>query len=69
MRLTATVAASGEMELLYGEVSNPQYRRSFTPSCELDPGKIEAKLNNGMLRLTIPKTEEAKPRCIDVSVG
>lgn len=66
---TATVPASGEMELLYGEVSNPQYRRSFTLSRELDPGKIEAKLNNGVLRLTIPKSEEAKPRRIDVSVG
>jgi HSP20 family protein len=66
---TATVPASGEMELLYGEVSNLQYRRSFTLSRELDPGKIEAKLNNGVLRLTIPKSEEAKPRRIDVSVG
>lgn len=66
---TATVPASGEMELLYGEVSNPEYRRSFTLSRELDPSKIEAKLNNGVLRLTIPKSEEAKPRRIDVSVG
>jgi HSP20 family protein len=65
---TAAVPVTGEMELLYGEVSNPQYRRSFTLSRELDPTKIEAKLNNGVLRLTIPKSQEARPRRIEVSV-
>lgn len=66
---TASVPVSGNMELVYGEVQTPQYRRSFTLSRELDPGKIEAKLNNGVLTLRIPKAEEAKPRRIDVSVG
>jgi HSP20 family molecular chaperone IbpA len=65
----ATVPAAGNMELLYGEVQTPQYRRSFTLSRELDPGKIEARLDNGVLRLRIPKAEEARPRRIDVSVG
>ncbi|MDB5930070.1 MAG: heat shock protein Hsp20 [Polaromonas sp.] len=65
----ATVPVAGNMELVYGEVSTPQYRRSFTLSRELDPGKIEASLNNGVLRLTIPKAEEAKPRRIEVNVG
>ena len=66
---TANVPAAGEMQLVYGEVQSPQYRRSFTLSRELDPGKIEAKLDNGVLRLTIPKAEEARPRQINVSVG
>ncbi|MDB5963522.1 MAG: heat shock protein Hsp20 [Polaromonas sp.] len=66
---TAAAHVNGEMELLYGEVNNPQYRRSFTLSRELDPGKIEARLNNGVLTLTIPKAEEAKPRRINVTVG
>ena len=52
----------GAMKLVYGEVQTPQYRRSFTLSRELDPSKIEAKLNNGVLTLRIPKGEEAKPR-------
>lgn len=65
----ATVPVSGTMELVYGEVQTPQYRRSFTLSRELDPGKIEAKLANGVLTLRIPKAEEAKPRRIEVSVG
>jgi HSP20 family molecular chaperone IbpA len=57
------------MELVYGEVQTPQYRRSFTLSRELDPGKIDARLINGVLTLRIPKTEEAKPRRIEVRVG
>ena len=59
----------GEMELIYGETQNPQYRRSFTLSRELDAGKIDAKLADGVLRLTIPRAEEAKPRRINVNVG
>lgn len=66
---TASVPVMANMELVYGEVQTPQYRRSFTLSRELDPGKIEARLSNGVLTLRIPKTEEAKPRRIDVSVG
>ena len=65
----ATVPVTGNMELVYGEIQSPQYRRSFTLSRELDPGKIEAKLANGVLNLRIPKAEEARPRRIDVSVG
>ena len=65
---TASAPVIGNMELLYGEVQTPHYRRSFTLSRELDPGKIEAKLSNGVLRLTIPKAEEAKPRRIKVNV-
>jgi HSP20 family molecular chaperone IbpA len=66
---TASVPVTANMELVYGEVQTPQYRRSFTLSRELDPGKIEAKLNHGVLRLRIPKAEEARPRRIEVSVG
>jgi HSP20 family protein len=65
----SAVPVSADMELLYGEVQSPNYRRSFTLSRELDPGKIEAKLSNGVLRLRIPKAEEARPRRIEVSVG
>jgi HSP20 family protein len=66
---TASAPVTGDMELLYGEIQNPQYRRSFTLSRELDPEKIEAKLSNGVLTLHIPKAAEAKPRRIDVNVG
>jgi HSP20 family molecular chaperone IbpA len=66
---TASTPDLGDMELLYGEVLSPVYRRSFTLSRDLDPGKIEASLNNGVLKLSIPKAEAAKPRRIEVRVG
>lgn len=65
----ASPPETGDMELLYGELLSPFYRRSFTLSRDLDPGKIEAKLSNGVLKLTIPKVEAAKPRRIEVKVG
>ena len=66
---TALPDTSADMELIYGEVLSPSYRRSFTLSRDLDPSKIQASLSNGVLCLTIPKAEEAKPRRIEVQVG
>jgi HSP20 family molecular chaperone IbpA len=63
------VPESEGLELIYGEVLNPFYRRSFTLSRDLDASKIQASLNNGVLKLTIPKAEEAKPRRIEVQVA
>ncbi|MDP3168945.1 MAG: Hsp20/alpha crystallin family protein [Polaromonas sp.] len=65
----AEAPVGGEMALIYGEVLNPLYRRSFTLSRELDPSRIDAKLDNGVLRLSIPKAEAARPRRIEVTVG
>ncbi len=69
--LEATAATTGpqDMELVYGELQCPAYRRQFTLSRELDSARIEAQLKDGVLRLTIPKAEDAKPRRIQVSVG
>lgn len=69
--LEATAAVSGpdKMELVYGEAQIPSYRRRFTLSRELDTARIEAQLKDGVLRLTIPKAEEAKPRRIAVQAG
>ena len=69
--LEATAAPQGpeQMELVYGEARSPSYRRQFTLSRELDASRIEAQLRDGVLRLTIPKAEEARPRRIQVQVG
>jgi HSP20 family molecular chaperone IbpA len=60
------VAVPEGMELVYSEAQFPSYRRQFTLSRELEPSRIEAALKDGVLRLTIPKAEEAKPRRIEV---
>lgn len=69
--LEATAVTSGpdNMELVYGEAQCPAYRRQFTLSRELDPSRIEAQLRDGVLRLTIPKAEDARPRRIQVQAG
>lgn len=69
--LEAAAATSGpqDMQLVYGEARYPNYRRQFTLSRELDASRIEAQLRDGVLRLTIPKAESARPRRIQVQVG
>jgi HSP20 family molecular chaperone IbpA len=64
-----TAATPEAMEAAYAEVRLPGYRRTFTLSRELDGGRIEAQLKNGVLRLRIPKQEHAQPRRITVNAG
>lgn len=64
----STVGPEG-MELVHEEAPYPSYRRQFSLSRELDTSQIEASLKDGVLRLTIPKLEEAKPRRIEVRAG
>lgn len=66
---SAEVAGPRDLELVYGEAQVPAYRREFTLSRELDASRIEAQLKDGVLRLSIPKAEEAKPRRVEVRVG
>jgi HSP20 family protein len=49
-------------ECIYGE-----YRRTFTLGDMIDREKIAAKLENGVLTLTLPKHERTKPRKIEIS--
>ena len=69
LEATATTAGPENMQLVYGEAQIPTYRRQFTLSRELDASRIEANLRDGVLRLTIPKAEEARPRRIQVQAG
>ncbi len=69
LEATAATAQPQSMQLVYGEARYPSYRRQFTLSRELDASRIEASLKDGVLKLAIPKLEEAKPRRIEVQVG
>jgi HSP20 family protein len=43
------------------------FTRSFTLPSDVNVDKVEATLNNGLLTLTLPKAEAAKPKQIMVS--
>jgi HSP20 family protein len=50
------------------ERSYGQFYRSFTLPPNVNPEAINAQFKDGVLRLTLPKKEEAKPRQIDVKI-
>jgi HSP20 family protein len=54
------------MKAVYCERFDGSFRRVFALDSSLDPGKIDAKLDNGVLQLTIPKRESEKPRKIEI---
>ncbi len=50
------------------ERSYGSFQRSFTLPAHVKHDKIEAVYNDGILTITLPKAEEAKPKQIDVRV-
>jgi HSP20 family protein len=45
------------------------FTRSFTLPAVVDQGKIKAEFKDGVLRVTLPKREEAKPKQIQINVA
>jgi HSP20 family protein len=43
------------------------FTRSFALPTQVSPEKVEAKFDNGVLSVTVPKAEQAKPRRIVIS--
>lgn len=54
-------------ELVYRESTNRDFRRVFVLDPTIDSTRIEAKMDNGVLHLHLPKAEQLKPRRITVT--
>ena len=49
------------------ERNAPTFSRSFTLPYEVDADQVVATLKDGLLKMTLPKSETAKPRQISIS--
>lgn len=54
---------------LYQEYETGRFLRQFTLSDEVDCARIEATVQDGVLRIVLPKAEAARPRRIEVRAG
>jgi HSP20 family molecular chaperone IbpA len=72
---TLTISGKAEwtepagFELRYREFAPVEYRRVFTLTSDLDPENIKATMKNGVLTLTLAKSEAARPRKIAVTTA
>ncbi len=63
------VPGNGDWEMLASERPRGAFSRQLVLGDNLDLDRIEAHYDAGVLRLTIPVAERAKPRKIEVSAG
>ena len=72
-----TLAIEGELKFNVPEGARPiwqefgpsKFRRSLRLGAAVDPTRVEAIYRNGLLMVTMPKAEHAKPRQVRVQVG
>jgi HSP20 family protein len=53
-------------QVVFSECANADFRRGFEMDPAIDSARISAKMNQGVLTLTLPKSERVKPRKISV---
>lgn len=56
-----------EGTMIHRESRGENFRRSFEIDPSIDSGKINAKIDQGVVTLHLPKAEQVKPRKITVS--
>lgn len=55
--------------ICFEEFGPLEYRRSFSLPQSIDTAKVTAKMQDGVLHLTLPKSETVKSRVIEISHG
>ena len=57
-----------EGEFLVRELPHGSFRRSLRLPVALDAAKAEARIENGLLTLALPKAESARPKTVKINV-
>ena len=57
---------SAEVTTLYREITARDFKRVFELDQTIDTARISARIEQGLLRVTLPKVEAVKPRKISV---
>ena len=65
----AMVPTPAGLRLQHAELREPRFARAFSLSADFDTSKIFANLQDGLLKLTIPRRDEARPRRIEVQAN
>jgi HSP20 family protein len=60
---------NGQGDPILRELPQGSFKRSFRFSQPVDAEKAEAQLENGLLKLRIPKSEDARPKTIKVKAN
>ncbi|MBI3554890.1 MAG: Hsp20/alpha crystallin family protein [Deltaproteobacteria bacterium] len=63
---TAGKKDDGQRSLQLSERLYGSFSRAFGMPTTVDTGKIEAKYENGVLQIAVPKAESAKPRQVKI---
>ena len=75
LTLSGTVPSAAESEQARNatwylhELWSGQFQRTVTLPFEVDATKAEASFENGLVRITLPKAERAKPQKIAIKAG
>ena len=65
----STLGPPADARILRDERTHPEFRRVLRWPGDVDPAGIRATLEHGVLRVTLPKLPEARPRRIPVGRG
>jgi HSP20 family protein len=54
---------------VYGERPHGSFQRSFTIGVPVEADNVQAAYKDGVLRITLPKADQVKPRRVEIQTG
>jgi HSP20 family protein len=68
LTLRGKIAPASRGEPIFREFELANFFRQFELGTDIDAEKVRAELKNGVLKLHLPKSEQAKPKRIPVQM-